>query len=159
MTARGFTLVEVLMTMLILSFLSGVLLVFAQTGGAVWQSAEARLTSLDDAQRAMNRLTEDIRRASQGCFGPCTADDLSMARRINGVCDDATRVTYRREATGLLSRTAGAGAPQIVATGLTALTAACQPQGVVAIAIQARADAGGRVGAQQLESQVWVQNP
>lgn len=144
----GFTIVELVLTSVIMVGIATVLLVFAVTGRRVWGVADVQLTSLNEAQRAMNRLTEDLREATQASLN-CGAV-LSFQRFGGGA------TTYRIIA-GKLTRDTGAG-PQPIASGAETFMTAC-PSPLVRISLTVQATTLEGRSVQTLDSSVFVRAP
>jgi len=147
----GFTLVESCMVAVITPVLAGTLLVMSQTGLRVWAMTEARLNSLTEPQRALNRLAEDVRNADPNSWSICQAKTLEFTK-----ADSATTIHYALNGTTLM-RTEGL-VSQVVASGLTEFVPTCQA-GVVSIKLTttvASPAVGGMPVTHMLQSKVWV---
>ncbi|MBI4597596.1 MAG: hypothetical protein HY737_04245 [Candidatus Omnitrophica bacterium] len=149
---RGeFTFVEVMVVATVFSLMSGSLLVMTQTGNRIWQHTDDSLANTTGAQIAMDRIVEDLRRASATAGLACAADSLQM--RVG-----ADQITYAR-AGALLTKQVNNDPATTVAGGLTAFTPTCQADNVVKVQLVVRGNGMRSELAQTLESQVWVQNP
>ncbi len=149
MRKHGFTLVELMMVCAVSSLVIGAVFVMSQAGTQAWVRTDAQLTSLTEAQQALDRLSEDLRAASQNPVPTCAGGQLTMT--VGGV-----PITYSVVNTNL-TRTQNATA-QVVASGVTALTPTCS-QNLVSVTLTAQV--GTRYGplTQTLQSQVWVRTP
>lgn len=160
MGKRGFTLVEIILVGGVLSVvIGGMMLVLAETGRNVWARTDAQLTSLTDAQRALGRVSEDLRRAVSSSLsdtGPnsCRANTLSFLES-----GTIRRITYTRDNSNALTRQVDANPALTVASGLTAFTPACPGGGLVRLTLTARANSLRGPSTQELESAIWVRNP
>jgi len=157
MTRRGWTLVEVVIISLVLSVVGGAMLVMAQMSDQIWGRTDVRLTTILNAQRALNRVREDLRKASQASLlpaGNCTAATLRFTQPSTG-----DTITYTLAGNDL-TRQIGVAAPVTVASELTAFTPSCQGGGLVRLNLtsQASSTAGGSA-LQTLETQIWVREP
>lgn len=149
---RGFTLVEAVMVSFICLIVGGLLLIIGSVGFQVWARTDTRLSALSDAQRALDRVSEQLMKASQQGLS-CAGGGLTMTRKSdNGI------LNYQLS-NGQLVLTEN-GAPNVVAAGLLGFSAVCQPEGLVRLEITTRSSSGGFSGSPQvLQSQVWVRNP
>ena len=152
--ASGFTLVELLMVGTIAFVLvAGLTLVFARLGGQVWSRTEGSLTSLSDAQRALDRVSEDLRKASQANL-VCAPGQLDF-----DLPDGGPHITYTLDAdTGHLMRD-DAITPKVVASGIVSFVPTCQAGGLVQLHLMAQSPTSFGALSQPLDSQIWVQNP
>lgn len=156
MTQRGFTLVEVLVVTVVLTLLGGMALVFAGSGQKVWLLTDSRVTAMTQAQIALNRLTEDLRRGRQSTL-QCTINGALSVTQLDG-----TAITYHCEGcddtnSGTLVKEVNA-TPQVVAGDISAVSFTCAPNGIVNLFVTTRARTL-RGATQTLTSQVWVKNP
>ena len=165
MDRRGWTLAEVLVVSAIASLVGAVLLVLATTSRQMWMITDAKLVTMTDSQRALDRLSEELRATSQNClaFAP---DQVSFAKSDGaGGCDETTRVTYwRNPATTQLIRTLANGTQQVITSGLTEFFPTGLSGGLVRVnlTVQVAMQAnmiGGAHATQAVTSQMWVQNP
>ena len=158
MTRKGFTLVEVLMTALIATLIGGALLVVAIAGRRVSDLTNARLTTMTNAQQAMNYITRDLRGTIDPRSLVCRANDgrLRFPDSTGGFT-----ISYTFQS-GQLKRT-GAGDPDITFTGVSDFQFVCSSAGEkpkwVRIQVTARADSGQESIKQTVTSQVQLRNP
>ena len=160
---EAFTLVEVLVATVLLALVGGVVMTLSTSGRALWVRTDSKLASMTDAQRAVDRLTEDLRKACQNSLNPpdattvCGAGQLSF-RQIPSCAAGGPVITYR-QAGSSLTRQAGAAAATTVAGNVTAFTPTCQTGGLVRLSLTAQTNSSFGIGAvRTLESTVWVQN-
>ena len=154
----GFTFFELLMVgSIVFVLLGGIMLALSHVGTQVWNRTEVQQVSLDSVQRALDRMSEDLRQASQTGLG-CAAGTLTLTPAVGG----GGQIRYSRAANGQLSRLQG-GVTVVVASGLTAFTPTCSAEGnagLTRLALTAQATGpGGLVSAQTLSTHVWVQSP
>ncbi len=144
------------MALVILCLIGGMVCVIAQTGNQLWGSTDRRLASLTDAQRVLDRLTEDLRRAKRTslvapCAGPLT---------FSTVADQV--ITYNFDGDTLVRQEQiGAQAPTslVIGAGLSAFSVSCDPNGLVRLALTVQAQRFSDASRQTLTSQVFVKNP
>lgn len=147
MNRRGRLLIEMLIVGGVLLILfGGVALVLAQTGRNVWVHTQTQLAGLTQAQRALDRLSEDLRGASQASLA-CAGGTLSFT-------SSGSAMTYALDGSRHLVRTAD-GVPQIVGSGLAAFEPVCQGA-VVELTIKVPTL---HQDPKTFESRVWVRNP
>lgn len=168
----AFTLTELVVVSAILtSVVAGLGVVMTQSGAFVWERTDLRLTAMADAQRAMDRLTEDLRSASlatlgQGVGGGCSEAAGMSFRKFEPDPADPTQlvlspfIIYTRVGTQL-TRTVDGQAPQVVAGHVVLFAPVCQPGGVVWLRVSAQPPTNkASLGAVQgLSSKVWLKNP
>lgn len=65
MRNRGFTLTEIMVSMMVLTIISGVIFSFALAMGASVRIQESQVTASDDARLAMMRIVRDLRQAAR----------------------------------------------------------------------------------------------
>jgi hypothetical protein len=147
--------------------MGGMSLVLAQSGKDVWQRSESEIVTISDAQRALDRMGEDLRAARQA--------NMTCATAAGGVCitapclqfdlaDGSGRITYQLSVIGQLLRTVDDGNPAVVASGLTDFTPSCQLNGLVKLEVtaeasQVHAGATHTYSTRPMTSNVFVQNP
>ena len=133
--------------------IGGITLTLSQAGKQVWVRTDGAFVSLSDAQRALDRVSEDLRQASQANL-VCAAGQLDFDL-IGG-----DHITYALNTnTGLLTRT-DAAAPKVVADGIATFTPSCQSgSGLVRLHVLAQKTTPSGTWNQPLDSQVFVQNP
>ena len=166
---QGVTLVEVLVVSAVVAIVVGsVTMGLTEAGTRVWTQTDGQLTTLNGAQAALDRLSQDLRIARQPVTCS-TGGSLSFTRLVR----DATTqqlvagpvVTYScvgcsSAAPGTLTKVEGVGAsPQVVADGLTSFTSACLSGGLVKVTLTNQANTWRGSFTRTLESQVWVRNP
>ena len=166
----GFTFVELLIVgLIVVLVVNGMAWALASTGQNIWRRTDSEMTLLVAVQRALDRVSEDLRRATQG-YGvaadqpSCAGEQITFKRdtnwdgKIDGLDDT---VIYRRDAaTNTLVRTVNNGAPQIMAGQIIAFTPSCQANGLVRLQLTAQVAMTSTANVTQvLNSQVRVQNP
>jgi len=156
MNARGFTAVELLIVSgIAFGLWGGLALMTTDAGSRVWSRTDSQMATMSAAQRALNRLTEDLRAASLAAPVTCLPGDITFTRSSDGA---AMRYQFNA-ATGNLTRTEG-GVPRVVAGNLTALTFPTCANGLVRIALTTRVAPANRTPATYtLDSQVRIRNP
>ena len=161
----GFTLVELLVVCLIVMSVGGMLFLIADSGLKTWLFTDAQLESQTEVQRAIDRMSDDLREAPLDeidCVipnGPLTI----------GLAGTAARITYRFTAgaglhpgTGTLVREVGDPmassatiASNIVDGSFTCTDPANQ---VVSLSLTSRGrTTQGRVLDQAVNTSVWIQ--
>lgn len=167
---RGVSVVELLIVLTIaLLVVMGTALVLAQTSTMTWRRTDAQMTSATAAQQALNRITEDLRRADSSSFSAtlsCQPDSLVLQP-----ADGTPVVWYVRVQAdvqgdpllrvGNLLRLQGA-TRQVIAAGVTSFTpSGCAPGShLVRIALTTSPSGPDDVSfPQTLVSQAWVPNP
>ncbi len=157
MNRKGMTLVEILIVGgVMFTLLSGMALVVTQSGQQVWARTDARIASIDTAQRAMDRIGGDLRRASQAsiqCAPPQPPETILL--RLDPAGPD---ITYARTAAGQLVQTTN-GVAQVMADNLTTFTPTCMGNGVVKLRLTTTVDQAKGGVPYTLESAVWAQSP
>ena len=161
MGERGFTYVEVLVVVMIsVLVVNGMVWALTRSGQMVWTRTDSKMVSLAAVQRALDRVSEDLRRASRATV-LCAAGQLTFGQDTNGdQIIDRTIIYSRNAAAGTLIRTENNGAPKSMAAQITAFTPSCQASGLVRLQVTAQVamPASGSV-TQRLSSQVRVPNP
>jgi type II secretory pathway pseudopilin PulG len=153
--SRGLSLVEGLVVAVIFALLGGIAFAVAQSGEQTWLRIDARLASLTEAQRALNHLSEDLRRAHQA--GLACGPGSTLTATVTPVAGPPdVVVTYTLDGTGLVRQV---GAEQtVIASGLTAFTPTCSVGGpLVRVNLTTRTNVWH--GPTTLTAQVMVHNP
>ena len=148
--------VEMLIVGLIVALVvGGMTTALANSGSQIWLRTDVAMSSLSSAQRALDRISEDLhRRATQASLA-CSTDQITFDPVGGG-----GPVAYVRTALGDLIRAEGA-LNDVMTTGLDAFAPACAAGSpLVRLLVTARVTAMSGISAQrQMQSQVWVQNP
>ena len=141
----GFTLVEIIVVAAILGLIGLTLMALSTAAPRVGMQTGALLGSITDAQRAIDRVREDLKRASAATLDctPPAPDQLAFSQ-------DSTAIAYRLDGTDL--RRNGT----VVAAGITQFVPACFADGRVTLEIAVRVRGNFT---RTLTSQVWVRNP
>lgn len=151
---RGFTLVElVLVAVVVIVVIGGMVLALAQISRQVWVRTDTHLATVTAAQQALDRLSEDLRRAHQAGL-TCGAGQVTFTPLAGGGA-----ITYLLDASGNLVRTQGP-VSQIMAAQLSSFAPSCAGE-LVRVQITSAVGMQGGVGiaSQTLSSQIWVRNP
>ena len=157
--SSGFILVELLVIGVVVSIVGVITIVLAQSGQQMWMITGARLNAMTSAQQAINRLTEDLRRASgQSVSAAACAETGLSFQPLNDDGSIGPTVTYARNGTQLI-RTVGSQPPQIEVVGVVAFRPECRSGGVVALEVTTQASNGSRNALSTVKSRVWIQNP
>ena len=161
MACRGFTLVEMLITAVIMTVVGGMIIIFIQVSRQSWLLTDTRLTAQVAVQQAMNRLREDVRAADQGsvtCL-PGNGADVTDDRLRLTQDDGATAIEYRLSGTSLIRQRGGVD--QAVASDIAAfIVPAICSGGLATVTVTARVSSplGGST-IQTLTSEIWAQAP
>lgn len=168
MKNKGFTLVEIMMVLLITTLSAGAIYVMAQTSNQVWNRADVKVTAMEHARMAMNRVVEDLRHASKKDF-VCEENDVLnlqddeldfyLAPRS---ADDLVKyeVTNIVDGVGQLERDPTNGNPILIASNISVFDCTALASEIADIVIEAQVTTTqGGVMTQRLESHVWLQNP
>ena len=167
----GFTFVELLIVGLIVVFVvMGVAWALASSGRLIWVRADAQMASLAAAQRALDRMREDLGRATQG-YGvaanqpSCAGEQITFKQDTNwdGKIDGLDNtIIYRRDAAAnRLVRTINGGVPQTMAAQISAFTPTCGANGLIRMQLTAQVRMMSATASltQPLTAQVRIQNP
>ena len=149
----GFTFVELLIVgLIVVLVVNGMAWTLASSGRMVWARTDAKMASLTAAQRALDRVSEDLRRASQATV-TCSSGQLTFVPATGG-----NAVTYH-VTNGSLVRTQNAVA-QPIAAQIAVFTPSCQANGLVRLQFTAQVAMASTANVTRtLDSQVRVQNP
>jgi len=169
----GFTIVEILIVgTVVFVLLGGVTVVLGNVSQQIWTRTEPRLIALTDAQRALDRVSEDLRAASSASVNDtlpnrCRANLLSFRQPVNppgtnnrvryylsGSSGDVLTRDFDAldDGTGILTQT--------IVTGVTTFTPTCQPGGlVVGLALAAQVTTPQGQATQTFDSNVRVRIP
>ena len=156
MDARGFTMVELLIVSgIAFGLWGGLAFMTTDAGNRLWSRTDLQMATTATAQRALTRLSEDLRAASLAAPVTCQPGDITFRRSRDGAA-----MRYRLDAaSGLLTRTEG-GVSRVVAGNLSALTFPSCANGLVRVALTTRVAPANRTPATYtLESQVRIRNP
>jgi len=152
----AFTLVEILVVAVLLSLVGGVTFLLSSAGRGVWVRTDAKLASMTDAQRAVDRITEELRRGAQTPLPDCGAG-TSLGFQLATGNMAGEQVSYQLAGTAL-TRSVNGAAATIVASGLADFRTRCQPGGLVRFSLTASTSSALGPATRVVESQVWVQN-
>lgn len=164
--SRGLTLVETLMVSAVFAIVGGALMVTSRSMQQASLQQDADRARALQAQKAVDRMAEDLRNASSTIGLACGANQLTMT--IPGAPN--TAVTYScagcsDAAPGVLLRaTNPATITLTIASGITVFTSVCAtvPGGSVAtltLAAQTRGNSLQRALTTTLTTKVWIENP
>ena len=159
---RAVTLVELMVVMVVvLGAVFGLVYVLSEAGRTTWLFTDAQMESSTDAQRALDRMAEDLRvaQAAQVRCLNAGAGPLEM-----GQDETAAEIVYVFDAaTGSLLRTQATANPAVVTVGskLTAFTCTDPDANqVVTLTVTSRGGLpNGRTDSQTLRTNVWIQLP
>ncbi len=161
---QGMSLVELIAASSIALLVCGGVLALTQTGGQMYSRADAKLASATEAQRAIDRISEDLRRA-RGSGLTCQADVLQMTpanlapviryERVTALTSKPTDPLWRLNN---LLRSQG-GTDVLLTSGITAFQSSCPSQRLVTVGLTAQVGNLGPSSVQTLVSRVEVQNP
>lgn len=153
--SAGFTIMEILIAgTVVFVLLGGVMLVLANVSRQIWTRTEPRLVALTDAQRALDRVSEDLRQACLSTVS-CPAGQL-VFRRSPPACPGPP-ITYSLAGTNL-TRQVGTAAPVTIATGMTGFAPACASR-LVNLSLTAQVTTPQGQATQTFNSNVWVRSP
>lgn len=171
----GFTIVEILIAgTVVFVLLGGVTVVLGNVSRQIWTRTEPRLIALTEAQRALDRVSEDLRTASSASVNDtlpnrCRANLLSFRQPVVNPPGTNNRVRYSLSGTGVLTRDFdalddGTGiVTQTIVTGVTAFTPSCPPGGsagvVGRLTLTAQVTTPQGQATQRFDSNVWVRSP
>jgi len=150
---RGMTLTEVLMVAMIMPLVVGVFAVLADQSQQTWLRTDTRLTSLTASQRALDRVSEELRRSTQVSVTCVDAGTLRFT-----TFDGATLEYSRNDQGQLIRRQIQQGPDALSATAgnLTSFAPTCENSGLVTIRVGVRVDGHKGFSTQTLESRVFV---
>ena len=149
----GFTFVELLIVgLVVVVVVNGMAWALASSGRMTWMRTDSKTASLIAAQRALDRVSEELRQASQATV-TCTADQLTFISAAGG-----TAITYHLNA-GALVRTQNE-VTRSMAAQISAFTPSCRANGLVRLEVTACVAMTPTASVTQaLNSQVRVPNP
>jgi hypothetical protein len=180
MNRNGLTLVEVMIVSLLLVLVGGASVIMMSSSHTAWTTTDLRLELMTNSQRALDRLSEDLRQASANPIAAfsltapganCAANTLQFISLKPGETNNM--ISYTLGGNQLTrSSTPTEGPPfytlngdattHVVGAGLASFTPACSATavGVVTLTLLAQPTTpDSRVPPQTIVSQVWVQNP
>jgi len=154
MTQRGVTLVEVLMTVLIMAGVSGVFYSVSVAGDRLWGRASAQMTAIGNTQQALNILGGDLRLAQLSTLS-CPSGTVKFRQ---GTATPI--VTYQRIGANLVRSTDDGQPARTVASGLSLFSPTCNTTGLVTVTLAATPDAhyDYQSSAPTLQSSFWVRS-
>ena len=150
MVRRGMTFIEVMVVAAMVPLVIGASMVLAQQSQQAWTLTTRRLSSITDAQRALDRMVNELR---MGSASSLACDDDSITVELNDV-----PVQYSLNAQNVLTRTVG-GVTTDIAGDILAFSPTCRGDGLADLRVTARVVAGSGVSMQTLDSWVFLQNP
>ena len=143
MECEGFTLVEIVLTALLMTLVGGLGWSIATAHERLAGSTTAHLDAVATTQRSLNWLQQDLRSASRGTLkcqclaAPCPPGERNLRMDVTRGDPPVTQaIEYRREG-GRLTKSIDGGAPQVVADGLSAFLATCGADGIVTLDLTA----------------------
>ena len=177
MDHRGMTLVEILVVVLTLSLVGGMFIAVANSSQQMWNRSDKQFSGLSTTQRGLDRLGEDLRKASlgslqctcpAGAICPPTEPTLSIGilQMTTANLPTTTTVVYQREGTTLTRQVGGAGATVVIGelstyrstndTPVSWIT--CDPGGLVTVQLAASEDTSRGIKPYKVQSRAWVRN-
>lgn len=158
MDARGLTAVELLIVSgIAFGLWGGLAFMTTDAGNRIWSRTDSQMATMSSAQRALNRLTEDLRAASASLPAPptCLPGDITFYRSSDGAA-----MRYQlNAATGNLTRTAGATSG-VVAGNVSAMTFPTCANGLVRVTLTTQVvSPRWPTATYTLDSQVRIRNP
>ena len=156
MNARGFTAVELLIVSgIAFGLWGGLALMTTDAGNRLWSRTDSQMATMSAAQRALNRLTEDLRAASLAAPVTCVPGDITFTRSSDGAA-----MRYQlNAAAGTLTRTE-AGTSRVVAGNVSALTFPSCANGLVQVALTTQiVSPRWPTATYTLNSQIRIRNP
>ena len=159
----GFTLVEMLIVgTVVLVLIGGSAQALSVTGRQVWLRTDSQIAGLTAAQRALDRMGEDLRQARQAnltCGANQVAFDPAPPPCYQIPCPaPPARISYSLDQNGNLLRQQGAATPEIRGSELLTFTSSCQT-GVVGLQMTAQINTPNGQFTRLLTSEVRVQSP
>ena len=151
MVRRGMTFVEVMVVAAMVPLVIGASMVLAQQSQQAWTLTTRRLSTITDAQRALDRMVNELR---MGSASSLICDDDSIQVELN-----AQVIQYTLNAQNVLTRAVDGGTPLPVAGDLLAFSPTCRSDGLVDLRVTARVATTTGESMQTLDSWVFVQNP
>ena len=139
MRRAGFTLVEVVITSLVLTLVGGLAWTIVTADERLAGNTTAYLDAVAAAQRGLNLLQQDLGSASlstvkcQCPTAPCPPAELSLQMDVTRGDPPTTQTTTYQRNGNQLTKSVNGDAPQVVAVGLSAFTVTCTADGLVAI--------------------------
>ncbi len=180
MNRNGLTLVEIMIVSLLMVIVGGAIMLMMSSSQAAWMTTDVRLELMTNSQRALDRISEDLRQASANPIAAfslittganCAANTLQFISLKPGETNNVIGYTL---AGGQLTRAStptngpptytptGATPTQVVGAGLASFTPACSATavGVVDLTLIAQPPTpDSRIPPQTIVSKIWVQNP
>ena len=156
----GFTFVELLIVgIVVVLVVNGVAFALASSGRNIWARTNSQIEVLATAQRAMDRVTGELRTASAGSL-VCAGEQLTFGRDTDGDQVIDQTVVYSRNTTArTLVRAVNGGAPATMTSDISGFTPTCQAGGLVRIRLTAGVALDTQTLTQPLSVNVWVKNP
>jgi hypothetical protein len=158
MSPGGFTFVEIVIVGTVVALvLGGMTWAMASSGQMVWGRTDAEITALDSAQRAIDRISEDLRRATRGEADPgrqviCRPGEITIYPMTGG-----SAAVYSLNGGNLIR--AQDGASLVMAAHISDFTPTCEARGLVRLRLTAQVGLGQSNFEQSLDSHVWIRNP
>lgn len=154
----GFTLVEILVTAALFSFVGLAFHAMMKATQDAWFTTDTQLLTVQATQGVLNRVTTEIKGALPTGLSCTCLSGVGQCLTFTG--GDGVAVTYSRTAANELTRAAGAAEPIAIAAGVTDFTPTCNANGLVGVRVTTQATAsGGRVFTHTDFSQAFIQNP
>lgn len=135
---RGFTLIEIVLTIVLVGIVAGVAAVIIMQGTSAYSTGRSRLEAHEQARFALERMSREVRQIRSRAAAPVDDIITMTATNLEFIDVNGTQVGFRLNG-GIMERRENAGAWQVLATGITA------PGG----ALFTYFDAAGAAGASQ----------
>ena len=152
--AGGFTFVELLIVgLIVVVVVGGMCLALTTSGVRVWALSDSKVTAVGEAQRALDRIAQDLHQAKQANL-TCAGGQLSF-----DPVDNSGRVTYSLNGTArTLVRQQGTTS-QIMGAQLSNFQIPTCAGGLVRLLLTTQVTTAYGSVPKTFMSQVWVQSP
>lgn len=167
MDRRGYTLIELLVVVVIVFVaVGGLVLVLNEAGRNTWLTTQAQVDSQTEAQRVLDRISEDVRNVSRAQVRCAAAAPQLQIGLPDGAPTEIEYAYAGGGGTGTLDRTVGGINPVRLGSRLVAFS--CTPlgisTGVLTIQVTSRGvarvtAAGARNYDQALTASIFIQLP
>lgn len=169
---QGYTLTELLVVVVIVFVaVGGLLLVLNEAGRNTWLTTQAQVDSQTEAQRVLDRISEDVRNVSRAQV-TCAAAAPQLQIGVDGAANEIEYTFAGGGGTGTLGRSVGVGGTSITLAsrlldapaGFSCSPIGVQTGGVLRVQVTSRGvaritAAGARNYDQALTASVFIQLP